>query len=393
MITVPLASLTQPFGQIQEHVKLILDVRERYERRLNKDFNSTANDDRGDLLTRVRFGLETTPKSGPKMTLLYQYANDLIQTIHNSSSSYNSDMKLAQLDGSVVGDWRYTVGRQRINIGQERLIGSPEWSNLSRSYDGFRFRGDNWDLFGASIGLNSPGLHYARVAGATKTLGTSLNSFFYKHDYLSAGTVDLYTLDRQDSGSIGSLNWQYEAAYQFGRNLAQDHSAWALHGYLGHKITATDRIFAVGDYASGTGSADKSQTFDSLYCTPHGKWGLSDMVGWRNIALLSAGVEHGFTADTKIKFQYWKYWLANAKDGWYNASGILNKSGKTALIDPTGNSGRDLGSELDLELATRTGPVIWSFGVASFSPGSFVNNLVGHQDKQTWGYLQANYKF
>lgn len=393
MIYVPLASLAQPFGQIQDHVKLVVDFRERYERRLNKDFNSHANDDRGDLFSRWRIGLETQPTSGPKLTLIYQYAHDLVQTRAKSYSTVNTDMKIVQLSGAVAQGWKYDLGRQKISVGQERLIGSPEWGNLGRSYDGLRLHDTKWDVFGASLGVNSTPLHYARVAGATYKQGASLNSVFYKHDYNTVDTVDVYTLARDESGAWNGLDWQYVAAYQLGRNLGRDHNAWGAHGYLGRKVTPSDNIFLQGDYASGSGSSDKSQTFDPLYPTQHGKWGLADMVGWRNIALVSAGAEHSFSKDTKLKFQYWKYWLANAHDGWYSAAGALNKSGSITLIDPTGNSGKDLGSELDLDLTTVTGSVTWGIGIASFAPGSFVNNLIGHQDKQSWGYIQANYRF
>ena len=393
MIFVPLASLSHPLGQLQDRVKLVVDFRERFERRLNKDFDSSANDDRNDLFSRWRFGLETQPQSGPKMTLIYQYAHDLVQTRKQNFSIQNTDMKVAQLAGKVIGDWKYVAGRQRITVGDERLIGSSDWNNISRSYDGLQLNNSGWSVFGAKIGLNSPELHYAKAAGVTRRLGTSFNNIFFKHDQLAGGSVEIYTLNRTDSGSLGGLDWQYDVAYQFGRNQGLDHRAWALHGYLGHKFTPSDNLFAVGDYASGSGSSTKSETFDYLYPTVHGKWGIADMVGWRNIALLSAGAEHSFTRDTKLKIQYWKYWLANSHDGWYSAAGSLNKSGSTTLIDPTGNSGKDLGSEIDIELTTKIGPVMYGIGVASFAPGSFVNNVAGHNDRQTWGYVQANYKF
>lgn len=391
---IPLPSLlTSQHIQLQERVKLILDLRERYERRLNRDFNSDANDDRGDLFSRWRIGIETQPKSGPKMTLIYQYAHDMAQTRAKNFSTENSDMKVAQLEGAVTDGWKYTFGRQKLNVGSERLIGSPEWGNVSRSYDGLRLSKGPWDVFGAAVAVNSPRLHDARVAGVTRKIGTSNNSLFYKHDNVGSQTVDIFTLDRSDSGMWSGLDWQLEGAFQFGRNLANDHRAWALHGNLGKKLDAANNVFLNADYASGSNGNGKSETFDSLYPTQHGKWGSMDLVGWRNIVLLSGGAEHAFTSDTKLKIQYWRFWLANSHDGWYSAGGGLNKAGKTSLIDPTGGSGRDLGSEIDVEVNTKTGPVLWGLGIATFSPGSFVENLTGKRDKQNWGYLQATYKF
>ena len=48
-----------------------------------------------------------------------------------------------------------TVGRQEINLGEERLVGSSNWTNTARTFDAVRLRlnggGFRFDAFSASV--------------------------------------------------------------------------------------------------------------------------------------------------------------------------------------------------------------------------------------------------
>ncbi|MEZ5163415.1 MAG: alginate export family protein [Fimbriimonadaceae bacterium] len=89
------------------------------------------------------------------------------------------------------------------------------------------------------------------------------------------------------------------------------------------------------------------------------------------------------------------FWLFDSTDGWYGAGGAINLRQGGTYIDPTGTSGKFVGSELDLTYNRKLNAnSSISFGVAFFSPGSFIKNVNPSQDKnQVWGYGMLSMKF
>ena len=78
-----------------------------------------------------------------------------------------------------------------------------------------------------------------------------------------------------------------------------------------------------------------------MYASTHAKWGLADLVGWRNMHHAAAKFE--FSADQAAEGQHGgnHLWLATVQDGWYGSSGtrvVLNRKATS----------RDLGWEPDV---------------------------------------------
>lgn len=367
-----------------------LDVRERFERRLNRDFDVTLADNKNDWLTRIRAGTRFTYGKNLRGQLEVQYANDK-SDLQNGTTvvTENRDMSLGFVEADSNG-WTATMGRQKINYGQQRLIGAFEWNNVSRAFDAVRFRSKEWDGFAGKVGLQSPYPAHARVAAlqhSSKSYGTTL--YVFKHD---AGE-DIHTLDQAFTKSFGAVSLEAEGAIQVGRNGGKDQQAWAIHlGATGGK--GKWKPFAAFDAASGGSSATQNRTFDNLYPTNHGKFGIADMAGWRNIRHLALGVDYAFRRDVSVRFAWHNLALWDGKDAWYSAAGAPVKHGASFFQDTTGGSGRDLGNEFDLDIAyqaTKTGSL--SAGLAIFRPGTFVRSITGRSDNQIFGYVQWAARF
>jgi len=127
-----------------------VDIRERFERRIDKDFNRSVNDNRSDLYSRGRFIINV--KYGPNVTgqLQFRYAHDYIFTAARSYSDERSDIDHAYL-AIKQGDGLITVGRQEVVKGAGKLLGTAEFTQISKCYDGVRFTNKSGTALPASF--------------------------------------------------------------------------------------------------------------------------------------------------------------------------------------------------------------------------------------------------
>jgi hypothetical protein len=370
-----------------------LEQRTRFERRIDRDFDRTTDDDRSDLLTRWRLGATLDFGGGVTGHLQYQYAHSVIWSSARNFSTENSDLSLAFLQFRAAGGL-FTLGRQKIAIGQQRLIGPLEWANLSRGFEGARYQGGRWDLWASRIPYGAPrGNHVALAAvGYRSRYGETYA--FYKNDPTPAGTVSHVTLNHNIRRQETCWNWGAEGALQLGRQAGQNHQAWAFHADAAKPLGPATRAFAEFNAASG-GAPGESRTFDQLYPTNHNKYGHADMQGWRNMLHLSVGFEHRLNPRLSAHVAYHRFWLQNARDAWYGAGGAINRGAAGAFHDPTGAAGNDVGQEIDLELNWSLSPnASVQAGVAAFMPGNFVRRLNnGRADTQIWFFVQAGVRF
>lgn len=372
------------------HTLFYAELRERFERRVDKDFDSSIADNRSDLFTRLRLGAKLSLGKNWRGEIQFQVAHDAGWTKARNFSVENRDLGLAYVETNRSG-WTVEAGRQKINIGQQRLIGSFDWNNVGRSFDAVRVRSKAWDAFAFKIGVASPKPRDARVAGLvhmSPACGDSLAVF--KHDK----GVDITTLGHSVSRVFGTIALDAEGAIQFGRSGGKDQRAWAVHLRGQTKVGPIAKAYAEIDAASGGSSASESRTFDNLYPTNHGKYGIADMIAWKNMNHAAAGIELAPRKDVVARLSWNFYSLRDSRDAWYGAGGAPNTHGGAPLKDPTGASGRDLGNEIDFDSTwTVNKTSALSGGLAVFSPGRFVRKGTGHDDRQFWGYLQFGIRF
>ena len=369
-------------------LKPTFEYRSRYEQRIDRDFNSASSDNRFDWFNRFRPGVKLTYGKRWSAELQYQYSHDLAWTRESNFSKENSDASLAYLKYSA-DDWSFTAGRQRISIGSGRLIGVSDWGNAPRSVDGARLQAGRWDVFAfePSVALTAPINTVYLGAAYSSKFGTTL--LVEKTDDTSKGETAITTLNHLWNGRIYNFNFEAEAAVQTGRKEGRDVEAWALHFKASQPLSKTTSAYLEYNSASGGGSSEKTRTFDQLNASNHSKYGTMDVLGWRNMNEYVLGID--VKPDSRFTWSAsWRFMtLRDAGDSWYG------DNGSAILSDPTGNSGNEIGHELDIEgswkLNSRSSI---GAGLGIFMPGSFVRNVKGgHANRQTWAFVQYSFKF
>jgi len=284
------------------------------------------------------------------------------------------------------------AGRKMITYGDGNLIGVPNWSNISRTYDAvkafYRLPKVTFEVLLVSPVVIQPDA-FNRPNLGDRVWGT-YNSI---RNVVPSGVIEGYAL-RHDQNSIGGFtgpgrlrintfggraNGNLLAGFKFHSELAiqNGHSGVKSHAGLGW-IAGLDPSFRAGHlpldlmaeykYASGTKQpgATHDGTFDQLYPSNHDKFGHADLFGWRNIedfrVLGTAHVTRAFS----VYLMYNNWWLASAKDALYNSSG------RSLAASPSGKAGRHIGQEGDIFGVYRFGPYQLGLGFAYVFKGRFV---------------------
>lgn len=317
-------------------------------------------------------------------------ANPDPPTVENSLDLRQAWIELRQRDKT---GWALRVGRQELGYGDQRLVGSLNWSNTARVFDAAKLSYTNSkvsvDAFASSVvaitdnvfdkhvdGANFYGVH----ASFLKTLPKGQIDAYalWKTnplvlDELSmSGDADTWTFGTRLTGAAGSrVDFGLEATGQTGTFAASDIRAAAFHGRMSVGLlpsTAVLRARAEFNYASGDEDPTdgKRGTFDQLFPTGHDKNGLIDQVGYRNLQKIRLGATWKPHARATVDLDYSDFWLAQRRDGLYDAAGNL-----VARIS-TGAPSRHVARELDVQasFAIANGTT-FGIGYGRWFPGDF----------------------
>jgi hypothetical protein len=372
------------------------EQRERFERRTNKAFNEVKDDNRSDLYTRLRPGFKFSYGPDVSGEVIYQYAQDTWWQKTGNNSTDNSDLLIGYAKFKTDdGDW--SVGRERLKKGNERLLGESGWNNISNSFDVVRFQGGPLDVFGGKIGVYQNNSQAARILGSSYDTGFGETLFLITHDDTKDISTDDYTLDQLYKATKGNLHGEFEGAYQMGRKNTTLYRAWALSGRLTETLTRRWNVSFESNAGSGGTERNGTDTsLNNLYPTNHFFYGNEDLQGWANMGEID--LETSYKVDPKVKLtvEAHHFWLHDASDAWYGNSGAANKYGSTTYINPTGSFGKDIGEEFSLDCQWDINKKTqFLTGVADFQPGRFVESFVttGFAVQQLWAYAQFNIKF
>jgi hypothetical protein len=332
------------------------------------------------------------------------------------------------------------VGRQELVYGDERLVGTFDWDNIGRAFDGAKLRYEQpgfWvDGFVSRVVLpndntfNQPNWNdwFSGIYASTRSLvpKTELQLYFLA-DNAGASSPhrtttstkgnsprDIYTIGSRFQTLPGQLRgWDLngEFAGQFGdfeyapgtpgviNGQRLSHLAYATHiegGYTFTKVDLKPR-FALGfDYASGDGNpADKNHNaFVNLYPTNHKFYGAMDFLAWQNVidpyfkATLSP-VKH-----FSVSLTYNAFWLATTSDFFYQANQAPRTTGGYGLHP---HNGGFTGHELDLIATYQPMSCLQvQAGFGHFFTGTYVNQTfqaLGGSHDANWVYVQALLNF
>lgn len=380
--------------QADWQVKPVVEVREKFDRRLNRDLSPASNDDRTDIALRLRAGAEATYRKDTVVRVLLQYGLPRWSTAAGGGTTDYKDAIEANV-ATKLSDGRLVIGRQRVVKGDQRLLGLGEWGAKARAWDGLRYTEGPVDLFVGRLGVNAVQNKEARIAfGAYKgRWGETI--LINKTDTRPASSVQVWTLGNRYTKDFGRLSLQAEGAYQIGRLSNKNQRAFMASLRQAYKATPAITVYAQGDLVSGGSSATESRTFDLLYSTAVTSYGWLETQGGRNVRSYLVGAEWKPNKALSANLNWHSYDLYDRRDGWYGPGGGINARPGGTYVDPTGSSGVHVGAEVNLHVAwtvDRRSTVIFGGGV--FNPGTFVSRQNGGvASRQKLGYVVYQFKF
>ncbi|MEO8028784.1 MAG: alginate export family protein [Bryobacteraceae bacterium] len=381
-------------------LKISFEFRGRYEIRTGAAFGRDSEVDTG--LVRTRLGLTYKPTSWLKLSGMLQdsrspwYGENAPSTVRDPTDLHEAYVELFPDAKTGFG---MTAGRKMLNYGDRRLIGSPQWNNLSRTFDHarvyYRLPKVRFELLLISPvkirldGLNRPVLG-ERIWGTYNTFPnlprkSLLDVYALRHDQnreggFSGGARAAGT-DRLAVNTFGfrltgplvlGLKHTMEVAAQNGKVGAAEHRALAWFAGVSRLWTAAGRPLNIGaeyTFASGTRNPDdarRSGTFDQLSPANHDKFGHEDLFGWRNLRNTRLIATCNWTKLFAVTLLYNNAWLVSSRDSLYSAAG------RSIARSPNGSAGRHVGQEADLFATYRFQRFTLGAGYGYFFAGGFV---------------------
>ncbi len=385
-----------------------VDERVRMENRNNFDLDSAKSDYAEVMYQRLKLNARAEL---PGKLELFAEGMDLRAAYQNMKRPLQKDnMDLHQAYLAVKGvagiPLELKVGRQELKYGQGRLIWAATWSNRINHFDAavlkYKSGGLSADAFyGQRIvynenAWNDPNNHDT-LAGTYVTYRKNKNAplvegyVLSNYDNSSSSTLSRNTVGVHGQARLpGALVLDLELPYQFGKSAGKNVYAGAFHADLSREFKSAwgPRIAAIYNYASGDRNPSDSvnNTFIPLYQSTHDPYGLMDLFRWENVkeaALeVSAKPSKGFKLTAGTNF----FWLASAKDSWYDSSG------KKLRTSAAGTAGTYVGQEASLAAKCDLGGGAGlEGGYARFFAGTYVKNT-GTHDNADWLYLQLSVK-
>jgi len=372
--------------------KLTLEVRSRLETRTGVGFG--LNPDLENPLFRTRIGAEYKPVSWLKISALGQdsrapfYGTPAPNSARDSLDLHESYIEFFPEAKTGFGA---LVGRKMMNYGEGRLIGTPQWSNTSRTYDGaevyYRLPRARLEFLVLSVVKVQPDDFNNPILG--DRLWGTYNIF---PGLIPKGQVDFYVLRREQNraggftgaGTLGlttiggravgplpnRFKYSVESAWQTGDVGRQDEHAHAWFSNVSRRVTLGVPVDLAIEYKYASGTKDPTSghngTFDQLYAANHDKFGHEDLFGWRNIHNLRSLDTIQLYKGLALNIMYDNFWLASARDSLYNGQG------RPIATNAKGEAGKHVGQELDCYATYSKSGFVFGAGFGHLFAGEFL---------------------
>jgi hypothetical protein len=416
-----------------------------------RDFDDSINDDQDDIWAsnRFRFGLAIKPARWLKLYAQLQdtreWDSDRPNTpgLRGAQGDDNFDLRqgyleLADFKSFPIG---VTVGRQRLNYGERRLIGDPNWNQLGRTFDAVKLRWQS-EKFAADLFAARP-VQFKDEVFNDSDAADNVFGLYTTNRFVPWQETDLYWIYRDKGDAQPDLDptnrvdprgawngpaqrihtvgtrwkskpgalrgWDYllEAAIQWGDVWESDRSAAALEhragalsvaaGYTFEQVKWKPRLaleynFATGDENPADG---ESQSFQNLFPGNHVLYGHMDVFGWRNLHNLRAQVNVKPLKTLDIELSYHAFWLDETTDYGFRNNGFSTLRTRT----PDGRDVRTIGAgkfaghEVDLFVKWNvTKNLNVDFGYNHFFAADYLRDT-GPSDDADFAYVQAQILF
>jgi hypothetical protein len=382
-------------------------------------FNYAQNGDRAYELTRVWGGLELRPSKFATGYLQFMDTHALGLPLHVVSSNMRDVFDLRQgwlnLHERAGGvPISLIAGRQELKFGSERIIGISDWTNNSRTFDGFDARiGDRnrVDLFSASVVTVHPssldkhgaGLTFHGAYGSLTTWVPHVHVSPYVLFHDVRGVTGLQGLKGNEvETTFGSeLEGELPAKFSYQANGSLQRGSYAndsIHAgqafgklyYSSSSLPWQPRLGVEYDYATGNSHRDpfRFSTYDQQYPSNHNAFGNVDLFGYENIRQERVNLDLGPTKNFAVLVQGGFLNLAQRNDSLYSSSG------SATIKAPTGGFASDvIGQEFDVSSKyVYHESMVANVGVGHLFPGAaLLENR--HGAAETIGYFGLTYRF
>ena len=385
--------------RLPEWIDLAIDHRTRFEL-LDGPFRPGEPNRQTQLpqRTRLRIGLD-----GPGLFRLVgelQDARTWNDRPRDFSGSQENELDVLQLfvsatahdllDRSLRLDLH--VGRLTLDLGSRRLVARNRTRNTTNTFDGAHLQigseRRDWRVrffYTLPVELQDGGVFEDEISTNRRFWGIAYEDLRIDWLRLDAYYLDLDdTIRNQEFRTLGvrayrppgpaRVDYELEGMAQLGERQGRDQRAFAVHAELGYtfEFPWSPRLMAVLDHATGSDDPDAdSETFDPLFGARRFDLVATGIFGpFRRSNILSPGASVSIAPtselDAELKVRHW--WLDESKDAF---------SG-TGLRDPSGASGRDLGTTIELRLRWRPLPwLAFDVGYDHWFKGSFVEQVPG----------------
>lgn len=319
------------------------------------------------------------------------------------------------------------VGRQAVQWGDGRLIGTNDFTATGRVLDAARFGVElgDFDIEAMAALLGNPYFDFADgdesddaspLTGA-QLYGLKLTGHFLPLLQIEATALarivrprnaqttltpsDTFVLDGRVFGNHRGFQYSVEGAYELGQVASYGKNrpieAFALAGRLEWETALPWHLTfgAQGAYASGdkgTGSPDEPMTrFDPILPDQTANHSRMSLYAWSNLIEAGGDLAVRPIEEVSIGAGYRFVGLADPKGRW--VTGALTTVG----ADPN-NDSMFLGSEVDATIrVTPWDPITFQAGYGLFLLGDGGKNILAASarpgtEMQHWGYLQATVK-
>jgi hypothetical protein len=182
------------------------------------------------------------------------------------------------------------AGRQDVAFGGQRLVGTVNWVQQGRVFDGLMLGADGsgfkLEILGSVIAndltaTHDNDQHFAAAYGQLRKVGPGSLDLYGLYNSVPTDSVKTsqLTMGARWWGQEGNIRFRLEGSYQTGKRNTVDVSAFMLGARVAAVFDDADADITLWfDYLSGDGdtSDDKVKVFSTLFATNHKFYGLAD---------------------------------------------------------------------------------------------------------------------
>lgn len=384
----------------QENIKFSAQIRPRFEVD-NKDFKSSTRANTFTAL-RTRLGLSFAPSKNLSGFIQAQDSRIYGEETSTTANMKNLDIHQAFFKIENLFDLPFDIkfGRFEAIYGSERFIGSVNWNNVGRSFDGgvisYKGNGINIDLllareFEKSLPGDSTDQNiYALFIDMNLFSSYKIQPFIIMQRMQPTNVLSRTTLGVNVKGNLNKFNHEIDFGYQLGTITSggreQDINAYtfSFNGEYNFDGEIKPALGAQMDIASGDKSSiDNSyNAYTSLYGTGHKFFGYMDyFVNFPNdtygLGIIDLVGKIGITPINELKLNL-NFHLFNSMKDYILMNGTRTNS---------------FGTEIDLVGSYKyNGNVTFEGGASFFSAGEIFKEKRG-KDAASWFYLMAVVNF